>query len=222
VSVAELARIQDQTDEPTEERTHDGRVPWTLLFHTPALRALCVMYVCAIYGWYFYLTWFPTYLIQARGLDLSHAGTLSSLPLIGIALGVFGGGLASDRLALAFGSSARRWCGIIGFPLAAFSTFLGVTATSPVEAALLLSAAAGLGAAGVAPAWAVCLEIGGEHAGVISGAMNMFGNLGGTLCPVIVGMCVKRLSSWPAALATVAVLYLVAAVAWIFVDPDTP
>jgi nitrate/nitrite transporter NarK len=83
----------------------------------------------------------------------------------------------------------------------------------------LLALAAGLGAAGVAPAWAVCLDVGGAHAGVISGAMNMFGNLGGTLCPIVVGACVKRLGSWQVALFTVAALYAVAALAWLFVDP---
>ena len=37
------------------------------------------MYFCAIYGWYFYLTWLPTYLLRARGFDLRQAGWLAAL-----------------------------------------------------------------------------------------------------------------------------------------------
>jgi nitrate/nitrite transporter NarK len=62
------------------------------------------------------------------------------------------------------------------------------------------------------------LEVGGARAGVVSGAMNMFGNLGGTLCPIVVGACVKRLGSWPIALGFVAAAYLVAGIAWLVVD----
>ena len=199
------------------ERAHG--VPWRLVFRNRSLLMLCLMYVGAIYGWYFYLTWLPTYLKEARGFDLARAGTLSSLPLLGIAVGVWGGGVASDRLAARHGSGARRIPGIVGFPLAAIATLGAATTTNAEGAARFLTAAAGLGAMGVAPAWAVCLEIGGEHAGVISGAMNMFGNLGGTLCPLVVGYSVQRFRSWPLALGSVATLYVAAALLWVFVDP---
>ncbi len=72
---------------------------------------------------------------------------------------------------------------------------------------------------GVAPAWAVCLEIGGRHAGVVSGAMNTFGNLGGALSPVVVGLCLDHWASWNAPLLTVAAFYGVAAMCWVRIDP---
>jgi nitrate/nitrite transporter NarK len=175
--------------------------------------------LAAIYGWYFYLTWLPTYLKEARGFDLARAGTLSSLPLLGIAAGVWGGGFASDHLARRYGSRARRVPGVVGFPVAALATLGAATTSSADTAAWLLTAAAGFGAVGVAPAWAVCLEIGGAHAGVISGAMNMFGNLGGTLCPILVGISVKRFASWSLALESVAAFYVLAALLWLLVDP---
>jgi ACS family glucarate transporter-like MFS transporter len=141
------------------------------------------------------------------------------LPLLGIAAGVWGGGFASDWLARRYGTRARKLPGVVAFPVAAVATFAAATTPSADSSAWFLTAAAGFGAMGVAPAWAVCLEIGGAHAGVISGAMNMFGNLGGTLCPIIVGMSVKRYSSWSLALETVAAFYLAAALLWLSVDP---
>jgi sugar phosphate permease len=216
VSAAELSLIRDSGN-PSGAHTESPEALGTLI-RGRAIVPLCVMYTAAIYGWYFHLTWLPTYLREARGFDLARAGNMSALPLLGIAVGVFAGGWTSDHLAVRFGPRARRWPGAVGFPLAALTMLAAATTGSSVHAAWLLAAAAGLGATGVAPAWPVCVEVGGARAGVVSGAMNMFGNLGGTLCPIVVGACVKRLGSWPIALGFVAAAYLVAGMAWLVVD----
>jgi ACS family glucarate transporter-like MFS transporter len=88
-----------------------------------------------------------------------------------------------------------------------------------VTAAYCLAAAAGLAALGVAPAWAVCLAVGGRHAGVVSGTMNTFGNLGGVMSPLVVGWCLEAWGSWEAPLYTVAALYVLAALCWLGIDP---
>jgi len=85
-----------------------GGVPWRLLVRNRTLVALCVMYGAGIYGWYFYLTWLPTYLLRARGFALEQVGWLAALPLLAIAAGVFVGGWASDRLAQRLGRSPSR------------------------------------------------------------------------------------------------------------------
>ena len=216
VNAAELAIIlAGRSEMPRHEP-----VPWGLVVRNRTLFALCVMYGAAIYGWYFYLTWLPTYLLRARGFDLSHVGWLAALPLLAIAAGVFTGGWLSDRLARRRGSRAgRRAPGLVGFPLAAVAVAAAVLTPSPILSAWFLAAAAGLAALGVAPAWAVCLEIGGPHAGVVSGAMNTFGSLGGALSSTVVGLSLGRWNSWNAPLASVALLYLVAGVAWLAIDP---
>lgn len=216
VSAPELSLIRDSGNPPDTQAAR--REPLGALLRGRTIVSLCVMYTAAIYGWYFNLTWLPTYLREARGFDLAHAGSLSALPLLGIAAGVFAGGWTSDHLAARFGPRARRWPGVVGFPVAALTMVAAATTASSVHAAWLLAAAAGFGAVGVAPAWPVCVEVGGARAGVVSGAMNMCGNLGGTLCPIVVGTCVKRFESWPIALGFVAAAYLVAGIAWLVVD----
>jgi len=197
-----------------------GAVPWGALVRSRSLVMVCLMYGGAIYGWYFYLTWLPTYLLRARGFDLRHMGWLAALPLLAIAVGVFVGGWLSDALTARHGSRiGRRTPGVVGLPLAAAAIVGAVATANPTVSALLLAAAAGLAALGVSPAWAVCLEIGGAHAGVVSGAMNMFGNLGGALSPVLVGIGVDHWQSWDAPLLTVAAGYLFAALCWFAVDP---
>jgi MFS family permease len=196
-------------------------VPWRRLIGSSSLIALCVMYFGAIYGWFFYLTWLPTYLLEARGFDLEAVGWLAALPLVGIAIGVFAGGWLSDGIVRRHGLRAgRRIPGLVGFPSAAIAVVAGLSAHDPLAAALLLAVAAGLSALGVSPAWAACLDIGGVHVGVVTGAMNTFGNLGGALSPIVVGLCLERWHSYDAPLVTVAIFYLVAAFAWLGVDAE--
>jgi ACS family glucarate transporter-like MFS transporter len=214
VNAGELQLIG--TDPPAPH----GRVPWRGLAGNRSLLALCLMYGAAIYGWYFYITWLPTYLLRARGFDLQQVGWLAALPLLSIGGGVLVGGWASDLLAHRWGARAgRRAPALVGFPLAALAIAGALLTPTPSIAAVLLAGAAGFAALGVSPAWAVCLEIGGRHAGVVSGAMNTFGNLGGTLSPIVIGLCLEAWSSWAASLLTVAVFYLVAAACWLAIDP---
>jgi nitrate/nitrite transporter NarK len=181
------------------------------------------MYFGTIYGWYFYLTWLPSYLQRARGFDLKHAGWLSALPYLGIAAGVMAGGWLSDALQRRWGARVgRRAPGLIGLPLAACAVIGAINTSTPVLAAVLFGCAACLAALGVAAGWALCLDIGGRHAGVVSGAMNMFGNLGGAVSPVVIGLCLKHWDSWNAPLYTVAIFYLVAAASWLGIDPHQP
>jgi ACS family glucarate transporter-like MFS transporter len=213
VNEAELQAIGCQPPAPHE------RVPWARLLANRSVWAVCVMYFGVIYGWYFFLTWLPTYLIRARGFDLQHAGWLSALPLIGIATGVLGGGLASDGLVRRFGPKiGRRATGVIGPPLAAIAIVAAVRTSNPIAAAWLLALAALLAALAVAPGWAVCIEIGGIHSGVVSGMMNMLGNLGGALSPLVVGEWLQRRGAWDLPLMTVAACYVLAAVCWLAVD----
>jgi nitrate/nitrite transporter NarK len=213
---AERALLRAGGAEPRERRP----LPWRRMLASRTLLALCTMYAGAIYGWYFYLTWLPTYLLRARGFDLAHAGALAALPLLGIGVGVLAGGWASDALVRRLGARAgRRIPGLVGFPLAAAAIAGAIVTDVPLHAALFLAAAAGLAALGVAPAWAVCLEIGGVNSGVVSGAMNTFGNLGGAASPIVVGLSLERWHSWEAPLWSVAACYLVAALAWLAIDP---
>jgi nitrate/nitrite transporter NarK len=150
-------------------------------------------------------------------------GWLAALPLLSIAAGVLAGGWLSDVLTRRFGPRlGRRLPGLVGMPLAALAILGAVETESGIRAAGFLAAAAGIAGLGVAPAWAVCLDLGGRHAGVISGGMNTFGNLGGALSPVVVGWSLESLGSWDAPLLTVCGAYVFATVCWLGIDPRTP
>jgi MFS family permease len=217
VNAAELALIGGEPPAPHPP------VPWRALAAHRGMLALCAMYFGAIYGWYFYITWLPTYLLEGRGFDLGSVGWLAALPLLAIAAGSVVGGTLSDLLAKRFGlRTALRAPGLVGLPLAALAIVGAVWTQDPRAAAFFLAGAAGLAALGIAPAWSVCLALGGRHAGVVSGAMNTFGNLGGALSPVVMGATLDALGSWDSGLYSVAALYLAAALCWLAIDPETP
>jgi sugar phosphate permease len=216
VNRAELELIGAHGDPPRH-----GAVPFGALLRNRTLIALCLMYTGTIYGWYFYLTWLPTYLLEARGFNLRATGWFSAAPLVGIAVGVFLGGLLIDFLPRRFGRHAgKRIQGLVGLPLAGVAIIVAVATPNPVLSAMFLALAGMLAALGVAPAWTVCVEIGGAHAGIVSGAMNMFGNVGGALVSLAVGFSLKNLHSWNAPMYSIAAFYGAAACCWLFVDPD--
>ncbi|MGD9763612.1 MAG: MFS transporter [Candidatus Binatia bacterium] len=217
VNAAELRVIGSGPPQP------HGKVPWAALWRSPNLMALCGTHMFAIYGWYFYLTWLPTYLLRARGFDLAQVGWLAGLPLLTIAGGLLFGGWASDRLSRRFGMrTGRRIPGLVGQPLAAVAICAAALVESSTASALYLGAAAGLGAFGVSPSWAACLDISGRHAGVVGGVMNTFGNLGGALSPMVVGWTLEHWGGWTPSLMSIAVCYVLAAACWLRIDAEEP
>ena len=199
------------------------RVPWLSLLRNRSMLLLCGMYFGVIYGWYFFLTWMPKYLLNARGFDLKTTGWLAMLPLLCMAAGVATAGWVSDRL---IGRVGKRWGrripGLIGLPLAAVLLFVAIKTPDAKTSAFLFAAAAGLATLGVAPGWAACLDIGGQHAGVITGTMNTFGNLGGTVMPLFAGLCLQWWHSWNISLISVVFFYLFSAVCWLGINSDEP
>ena len=215
VNAAEIAEIG-----PPALETH-AAVPWARLVRSRNLIAICAMYFCAIYGWYFFMTWLPQYLERARGFNIRETSLLAALPWLAIAAGCFLGGLLSDALVKRYGRRVGlRTPGIIGLPIAALMIVGAILTPSAALATAFLTAAAGFAALGIASAWSTCLAIGGRNGGVVSGAMNMFGNLGGTVCPIVFGLSLEHLGSWNVPLASVAVLYALSGLLWLAVDPE--
>jgi nitrate/nitrite transporter NarK len=72
-------------------------------------------------------------------------------------------------------------------------------------------------------AWGACMDVGGAHAGSLSGAMNMWGNIGGFLCPFAIGVILKLTNSnWNLTFYVSAAIYLMGIVCWKFLDSVTP
>ena len=128
----------------------------------------------------FYLTLLPTYLKNHRHLDSQTASWLTSLPFAFGVAACFLGGWFSDAVIRRWGKRwGRRIVGATGLTLAG----LAIVAVPWVEGVVPLGFLLVLTFFGndlaMAPAWAAAADIGERYTGVLSGAMNMIGQLHG-------------------------------------------
>jgi len=167
-------------------------VPWRGILRSPSLWTLSLMYFCYGYSIDIYLDWFPKYLNEHRGFNLTQMGMYASLPLLAGAAGDLLGGTVSDRCARRFGNLkvARRAVALTGFLVAAVF-ILPATFTHHSTASVLYSCVAVFGLeVTVGVSWAIPLDIGGDYAGSVASVMNTFGNLGSAVSPVLLAYLV--------------------------------
>ena len=199
-----------------------GEMPWRSFFASRNLYAICAMYFAYGYGLYFYFTWLPTYLIQVLGFSLLGAGLLGGLPFLLAGLANIAGGWTTDRLARTRGlRTARCTLGCVSFLTCAALVLASTIVAGPEAKAILLAVALGAVDFALSACWAVCLDVGHEHAGVVTGTMNTVGNIGGMLAPLVVGIAVDRWHSWTFPFYVTATVYALGAAAWLAIDPLT-
>jgi MFS family permease len=198
---------------------HGDRQPWRALFRNGNLWAVMTLALAYCYGMYFFISWLPTYLAKGRGFRENEL-VLSTVPFVLGALANGCGGFASDltvkRLGLKWG---RRATGIAG--LSAAAIFMLAAAFTPNN--LLALALLGLSYAGITfqqPAvWAVCLDVGGRHAGTVSGSMNTAAQLGSFLLSISFGYLATLSGGFNLPLIVVASVLGLGAVLWLKIDP---
>jgi MFS transporter, ACS family, glucarate transporter len=220
VDAKELRFIRsDNVD--AEELGHTRHVPWGVLLRSSNLAFICGMYFAFGYALYFYITWLPTYLLKARGFSATYAGFFSALPWIASAMGFWIGGLMTDWLARRTGSLKIARCGIgaIGLLSSALVLVAVVRTDDRVLAASLIAVAAFFQMITGGAAWSVCLDVGRRNAGVVTGCMNMVGNIGGTIAPVVVGYAVEKKGSWEIPFYVTATVLIGGVVMWLLIDP---
>jgi len=202
-----------------------GDVPWGLFVTSRQVWMVCLQYFCLSYGWYFYVTWLPTYFNEARHLDLKSVAFFSIAPLFFGGLGNPASVFLSSRLAPFIGGVAqtRRLMAYIGFAGAAGFLILSTTLTDPLYATLAIGMASFSNDLVMPGAWGTCMDIGGKHAGSLSGAMNMSGNIGGALSPLAIGYILDWTNhNWNLTFYVSAAIYLGGILCWMFLDPVTP
>ncbi len=217
VTPEELAWIRHDSS-AAEREVH--AVPWRRLLTSGNLYAICGMYFAFGYGLYFYFTWLPTYLIRVLGFSELAGGLLAGLPFLLAGAANIAGGWCTDTLARRHGLRvARCWLGSCCFATCSALLFASTQADSRVVRAVLLAFALAAADFALSACWSVCLDIGRRYAGVVTGCMNTFGNLGGFVGPVVVGYVVARYGSWTIPFYISSGIYAVGALLWLKIDP---
>jgi MFS family permease len=207
------------SDEP--RATSHEPTPWRVLLRSRNLYAICAMYFTYGYGLYFYFTWLPTYLIKVLGFSVVSGGLLSGLPFFFAGAANLAGGWLTDVLARTRGLRvARCGLGFGSFFTGAVLTVIATLVAAPTAKAVLLALALGSVDFALSACWSVCLDVGRRHAGVVTGCMNTFSNLGGVLTPLVVAYFVEQWQSWTMPFYVTAVIYAIGAFIWLGIDPN--
>jgi cyanate permease len=182
--------------------------------------ALCLGYFSNSYGSYFVMTWLPTYLAERRGFTAGSLALYSGLPMLLSVVSGLLGGIATDLLARRHGLRVGRVAvGLVSYVVAASMMVLSVGTDSPRIAAILLAVATAASMFSLGAHWAAAIDIGGDHAGVLSACMNTTGQIGSISSPIVAAWLVDHYASWALPLYVMAALYAFSAATWLFVRP---
>lgn len=198
------------------------KVTWKEMRHLFKHRSLWGMYIgqfCNTSTLFFFMTWFPTYLVTEKGMTLLKSGIYGSIPYMGAIAGVLVGGFWSDWM-LKKGYSielSRKIPTITGLLLSV--SIIGANYTNDFSTVICFMSVAFFGQ-GIASAiaWALLSDIAPKELLGMTGAVFSFAaNLGGTVSPMVVGFIVNATKSFTAALVFAASLALIGALSYIFI-----
>jgi ACS family glucarate transporter-like MFS transporter len=167
---------------------------------------------------YFFITWFPVYLVQARHLSLLRGGIAAALPALCGSVGGILGGICSDAL-LRRGYSltmARKVPIIAGMLLSV--TMIACNYTNVQSMVMFLMSLAFFGKGFGALGWTVIADTSPkELIGLNGGLFNLFGNTAGITTPIVIGYLVKKTGSFNDALIFVGVTALLAIFSYVVI-----
>jgi nitrate/nitrite transporter NarK len=218
VNAAELAHINSAA--------HVGphTVPWGKLIASRTVWMLWLQYFFMSYAWYFYITWFPTYLReQFTMLTEIQRALLACVPLFFGGIGSISAGLLSSELDRLIRSVARtrRFLGMAGMGSASVMLVISMQLSQPVLSVLAVGLASFCSDLAMPGAWGGCMDVGGPHAGTLSGSMNMVGNAGGAVAPMVVPLVLAATgNNWSVNISLFATAYFLGAVCWAFINSD--
>jgi len=219
VNAAELALIP-----PVRPPAKASDTPWGAILRCRSVQLLCVQYFCLSFGWYFFITWFPTYLHDVFHLSLTQTAVYAVWPLLFNGAGSLFCGFISVYLTSWTGDlgRSRRWLGATGMLGAAIGLALSAFMPAVGMVVLMMALSAFFNDWAVPTCWAACMDVGGEFAGTISGLMNTAANISGFIATTLTGFILHWTGgNWHLFILIMAGMYLPAAVSWMLLDPVT-
>ncbi len=219
-NAAEIAYIEEGGGMPT---IGDVKTPfsWTNIKSISANRMMAGIYLgqfCLTSITWFFLTWFPTYLMEAKGMSILKVGLVAAIPPLAGFIGGMVGGVWSDSMIRRGYSltAARKTPIIIGLFASCSIVVANYVSSVPVVVAVMSLAffAKGVGNLG----WCIVGDVSPkESMGIAGGMFNLFGNLASIVTPIAIGYLVKTTGSFEAALTYVGAVAAVGACSYLFV-----
>lgn len=197
VSDAELRHIEAES-EPAEGQAKVGDVApvrWRDLFRYRTVWGMMLGFFCLSFVIYFFITWFPTYLVKARGFTLLKLGFLGTIPaLVAIPSGYLGGWVSDHLVRRGYRLTWARKIPIVGGMLTSSSIALAVVVPGAGWALALLSLSYASLTFAAASIWSLPADVAPtrRHVASLSGIQNFASNLAGICISSFVGLMLGR------------------------------
>jgi ACS family glucarate transporter-like MFS transporter len=230
VNNAEMHYICKEQPDASEPASHQGarsggeskgapapaRSWSSLAFNLPLV---CVQQFFRAAAYIFYVTWFPNYLQESRGMSAELSGVLGSIPLLGVILGNAASGLTIDWIWRRTGSRrlSRQGVGLVSITAAGIFLCLAATMDDVAAAVTFITASAVCAGFSGAAGYVLIIDLAGRNVATLFSIMNMAGNFGATVCPLVVGRLIAN-KEWSGVLLFLGGLYLSAALCWCFLN----
>ncbi|QWF54181.1 MFS transporter [Bordetella hinzii] len=164
---------------------------------------------------WFFLTWFPTYLVKYRGMDFIKSGFLASVPFLAAFIGVLCSGVLSDFL-IRRGATvglARKLPIILGLLIS--TSMIGANFTDSTGWVIFFLALAFFGNGLASITWSLVSALAPVRLlGLTGGVFNFVGNLSSICTPIVIGFLVSK-DNFAPAIVYVSSLALLGALSYI-------
>jgi ACS family glucarate transporter-like MFS transporter len=195
-------------------------VKWSDLLRYRTVWGMMLGYICRAYAVYFFITWYPSYLVEVHHFTLKQLGIVGAIPPFLAIISTWCGGLFSDYLVRrGFGLGVARKIPIIGaLALASTIIFAAYAETTAVALAFLtLAMCSSAFAAGSVLALPADVAPTPENVGSIAGLQNFGSQIGGILSPIVTGVLLAAdHGSYRLPLITAGLICLIGALVYAF------
>lgn len=211
--------VLDLDDAPANTQAADDGAPVAPLgFYLRQPLVLATSLAFFAYAWvlYTFLSWFPIYLVQARGVNLKDVAVAGAIPWVLGIIGYVGGGLITDWIGVRTGRPASARKGMILFGLtgtAILMGFLGAVTTVWGAVAMMSAVVFLLYLTGSQYFLVISDTIPSKRLGGVVGLTHLVANSSGIFAPLVVGMVVDHTHSWPLTFGICSAVSLIGAVA---------
>ena len=168
----------------------------------PIILVTAFAFFCYNYILFFFLSWFPAYLVQAHGLDIKSMSMTTMIPWIVGFVGLALGGWISDKIFNITGRLllSRKIVLVVALLVAALCVALAGTVEGVTSAVLLMSVSIFFLYITGAIYWAIIQDVVHKsRVGGISGFIHLIGSLSGIIGPIVTGFIVQHTGKFDSA-----------------------
>jgi ACS family glucarate transporter-like MFS transporter len=222
---SEMKGISEEEKKLIEENrqytSHKINIPWRNIFKSRTLLAISLAHFCSQWGNYFFIAWLPVFLQQGRHFsESSMKFVVSFVFLPAIAMSFFCGSFA-DRLVkkkgLKFG---RRFVGVLSLGVLSLSFLIEATTANDTLLVSCLFIGYIFQIFFGTTSFGVCIDISGNHSGVVTGIMNSVGQVGAFFMAIAFGKIVDVTHNFNMPLYVIAGLTFLGAMLCLTIDPN--